>query len=86
MKKDTRFIDKQELGGWDELAAAVIEKACEDYRICVLVGDANGARKIEKFFRSKYFSNISNIDAEWLITNLREKYEKEKKEKKYGRS
>ena len=45
----------------------------------VLVQDERQARSIERFFRSKYFTNISRINPQWLIVHLKEKYESERK-------
>lgn len=55
---------------WQNLSAAIIRSACEDYKVF----SWQGRRELEKFFRSSYFRNISNIDADWLIKNLREMY------------
>ena len=68
--------------GYEMLAAAIIEKACDDYKIAILVQDERQARSIERFFRSKYFTNISRINPQWLIVNLKEKYEKEREDGK----
>lgn len=65
--------------GYELLATAIIEKACDDYKIAVLVQDERQARSIERFFRSKYFTNISRINPQWLIVHLKEKYESERK-------
>ena len=65
--------------GYELLAAAIIEKACDDYKIAILVQDNEQAKSIERFFRSKYFTNISQIDSNWLIVNLKKKYEAERK-------
>ena len=63
------------------LAAAVIEQACDDYRVAYIVNDERGIARLEKFFRSKYFSTISNLNPEFLIKNLRDKYEAKRKER-----
>ena len=65
--------------GYELLAVAIIEKACDDYKIAILVQDKEQAKSIERFFRSKYFTNISRIDSNWLIVNLKKKYEAERK-------
>lgn len=85
MPKDERFTPKFDPGGWDQLAAAIIEKACDDYRIAIIVNDEHTAAGIERFFRSNYFSNISRINGEWMIVELRNKYTEEKKGKKKRR-
>ena len=68
--------------GWYDLAAAVVEQACDDYRIAWIVDDDKQIRVLEKFFRSKYFNVISNIDPNWLIRNLREKYTPKREERR----
>ena len=68
--------------GWEMLAAAIIRQAIDDYRIAILVRDDITIRRINKFFRSKYFSNISTLDPEWLIKELTKKYEKEREDQK----
>ena len=76
------FITKQEAGGWDLLAAAVIAQAIDDYRRAYKVNDCHTIRSIEHFLRGKYFQNISNINPEMLISKLREKCFQEKDRKK----
>ena len=83
MPRDERYTPKFDPGGWDLLAAAIIEKACDDYRIAILVREEHTAVEIERFFRSRYFSNISRLDGEWMLVEMRNKYmaEREVKEK-----
>ena len=65
--------------GIELLAAAIIEKACDDYRVAYLTDDDKRMNEIERFFKSKYFHSISLIDPQWLIDGLKEKYEEERK-------
>lgn len=67
--------------GYTCLAAAIIDQACEDYKVAWIVDDEKTCSSIERFFKSKYFSNISKIDPKWLIKNLREKYELKRKQR-----
>ena len=70
--------------GWEQLAAAIIETACDDYRIAIVVEDRATMKRLEKFFRSKYFNIISYINPDWLIVKLKERADKDKKDgKKY---
>ena len=64
--------------GWYALSAAIVQKACEDYMKAILYNSPRKRMEIEKFFRSKYFQCISNIDPEWLIGKLNDKREIEK--------
>lgn len=85
MQRDERFTPKFDPGGWDQLAVAIIEKACDDYRISIKTNDETVAKEIERFFRSKYFSNISRLNGEWMIVELKNKYMAEKKYKQRRR-
>jgi hypothetical protein len=55
---------------WELLSAAIVRVACDDYKHYT----GKGRQQIERFFRSSYFRNISNIDPDWLIKNLRETF------------
>ena len=55
MERDGRFTPKFDPCGWDLLAAAIIEKACDDYRMAIIVRNEHMAISIERFFRSNYF-------------------------------
>ena len=52
---------------WQALATAIIKYACDDYRHYL----TNGRKCIEYFIRSDYFENISDLDPDYLIFNLR---------------
>ena len=60
----------EETAPWEMLVAAIVKAACDDYKNFTW----KGRQGIEKFFRSEYFRTISNIDPDWLIRNLRERY------------
>ena len=64
--------------GWCSLAAAIIKQACDDYRTAIIYGLPKQKRECERFFRSQYFKNISNIDPNWLMNKLNNKYEVER--------
>ncbi len=65
---------------WEDLAQAIIMKAVEDYRKARRrvrhFPDQKGAqatiREVEKFFRSRWFAQLTDIDGEMLIKRLRE--------------
>ena len=65
---------------WEDLAQAIIMKAVEDYRKARRrvrhFPDQKGAqatiREVEKFFRSRWFAQLTDIDGEILIKRLRE--------------
>ncbi len=65
---------------WEDLVQAIIMKAVEDYRKARRrvrhFPDQKGAqatiREVEKFFRSRWFAQLTDIDGEMLIKRLRE--------------
>ena len=67
-ERPEKFTEETE--PWYAFSTAIIKAACDDYKVY----GGNGRQSIERFFRSEYFSRISNIDPEWLIRNLRETF------------
>ena len=65
---------------WEDLAQAIILQAVEDYRKSRRrvrhFPDQKGAqatiRETERFFRSRWFAQLTDIDGEMLIKRLRE--------------
>ena len=65
---------------WEKLAHAVILRAVEDYRAARRrlhrSPDQKEAqatiREVEKFFRSSYFAQLTDLDPEYLIQRLKE--------------
>lgn len=53
---------------YEELANAIVLQAVKDYR---LHDDENALTSIERFFRSDWFSTLTSINPEMLITRLR---------------
>ena len=53
---------------YENLANAIVLQAVKDYR---LHDDEQELASIERFFRSGWFSVLSNIDPEMLIAKLR---------------
>ena len=66
---------------WELLSAAIVKYACEDYKTAL----GRERQKIEQFIRSSYFRNISNIDPDWLIKNLRETFRPDPERVKWGK-
>ena len=52
----------------EELANAIVLQAVKDYR---LHDDEKALASIERFFRSDWFSVLTNVDPEMLIAKLR---------------
>lgn len=53
---------------YQELANAIVLQAVNDYR---LHDNEQELARIERFFRSDWFSVLTNVDPEILITKLR---------------
>ena len=53
---------------YQELANAIVLQAVKDYR---LHDNEQELARIERFFRSDWFSVLTNVDPETLITKLR---------------
>ena len=68
-----------------ELANAIVAQAVDDYRKALrdqrCYGSYMSSKSMiadcEKFFRSDYFRQLTDIDPELLITQLQEEYENE---------
>lgn len=64
-----RFKD---VNDWVEnLKNAIILQAVSDYREAVAMGDARMKRECESFFRSRWYSELTDIDGEYLLRKLR---------------
>lgn len=59
------------MDGYKELANAIILQAAKDYRKALKHDERGRKREIEKFFRSAWFSILTNISGEMLIQKLR---------------
>ena len=77
----TQIPRREELpGGWEGLAAAVVYQACEDYRAVRRAlrrhPDSRRAaaekRQLERFFISRWFRVLSELDGRTLLRQLKE--------------
>lgn len=59
------------MDGYRELANAIILQAVKDYRKALKHDERGRKREIERFFRSEYFTVLTNISGEMLIRKLR---------------
>lgn len=59
------------MDGYKELANAIILQAAKDYRKALKYDERGHKREIEKFFRSGWFSILTNVSGEMLIQKLR---------------
>ncbi len=66
--------------GWGALAQAVVYQACDDYRrvrrrLRACPDDRRAcaaARSLERFFTSRWFTTISDLDGQALLRKLKE--------------
>ena len=56
---------------YQELANAIILQAVKDYRKALKHDERGRKREIERFFRSEYFTVLTNISGEMMIQKLR---------------
>lgn len=59
------------MNGYEKLANAIILQAVKDYRKALKHDERGRKREIERFFRSEYFTVLTNISGEMLIRKLR---------------
>lgn len=57
--------------GYEKLAEAIILQAVKDYRKALKHDERGRKREIERFFRSEYFTVLTNISGEMMIQKLR---------------
>lgn len=66
--------------GFENLANAIIVQAVKDYRKALRGFSSDGksdtdvVAECERFFRSEWFSVLTNADGEYLITNIRKEF------------
>ena len=80
-----------EIRAYENLAQAIILTAVKDYRAAKRKlrnnpqhkGAAADCRSIERFFQSRMFGNLTQLDGEILIAQLQDEF-KEKKRKQKG--
>lgn len=59
------------MNGYEKLAEAIILQAVKDYRKALKHDERGHKREIERFFRSEYFTVLTNISSEMMIQKLR---------------
>ena len=65
---------------YQRLANAIVEQAAKDYRSALkaLTRDSDNAyiqdevKSLERFFRSRWYGILTNVDGDYLIDKLRE--------------
>lgn len=73
MKRTVYASDIGEVG-YTALAEAIVEQACIDYIKALQCNDQYKRDSIRKFFRSQWCEFLLNMDGEYLIKTLEEKY------------
>lgn len=69
---------------YENLANAIIVKACDDYRVALKKIKHNPKNKdaidealsLERFFRSQWYQTLTDVDGEFLIRKLRDEITK----------
>ena len=59
------------MNGYEKLAEAIILQAVKDYRKALKYDARGRKREIERFFRSGWFTILTNVSGEMLIRKLR---------------
>lgn len=61
--------------GYELLAAAVIEKALQDYKAGLMTKNRDSINEAERFLRSQWFELLANdLNGETLITTMKEAF------------
>ena len=61
--------------GYELLAAAVIEKALQDYKAALMTKNRDSINEAERFLRSQWFELLANdLNGEMLITTMKEAF------------
>ena len=60
------------MNGYQALTNAIVQQAAEDYREALKFNDKKQIHKLERFFRSAWYSALTDIDGKWLMNKLRE--------------
>ena len=80
VKKPYKRITKEELSdeGVLNLVGAIVHAEVLDYEHACRSGNKSLMASNEKFFRSKYFHNLTGLDGQAIIDMVRRKVQKEK--------
>ena len=61
--------------GCELLAAAVIEKALQDYKAALMTKNRDGINEAERFLRSQWFELLADdLNGETLITTMKDAF------------
>lgn len=66
---------------WEDLANGIIVRACDDYKRALLkiswkwdIKAAQEIHSLNRWFRGKWFSMLTQVDPEYIIENLNKYY------------
>lgn len=59
---------------YEDLANAIITRACDDYTRALSRKDAGKIHSLERFFNSTYFCMLTKIEGKYLIERLRKEF------------
>ena len=61
--------------GYELLAAAVLEKALQDYKAALMTKNRDGINEAERFLRSQWFEVLADdLNGETLIITMKEAF------------
>lgn len=78
--KTYKTIDERDKIGFKALACAVVEKAIDDYIDALAKNDKYEIGNIELFFKSQWCYELCGLDGNYIITEVKKKYAKSKKD------
>ena len=67
--------------GIEDLTNAIVLQAVKDYRRALAGGSVNGRdsksviEECERFFQSEWFNNLTKIDCNYLMENIRKEFD-----------
>lgn len=66
-------MESYSIKGLENIAMGVVAQAARDYEKALRCNNEREIKKLERFFRSEYYSSLTNIDGEYMIQKLKEK-------------
>ena len=72
MSRDFYRTRKRDIDdGWSALANAIVIQAADDYIYALKHDHKNDIESLERFFRSQWYRELTSVDGEYLIEQLR---------------
>lgn len=69
-------LESYRKAGYNELACAIVYKAVEDYDKAIRNNNKRNITELERFFNSQWFTELCDLDAEYLMKEVKIKYGK----------